>query len=511
MTTNSDELTLGAISIPHNYEYADAAARLAVVTLPDKAVGMLALQADKGSLWRVRQVSPCIIWERVSGEDETEAAANYVIDHVNGDDDTGNGSSSYPWKSFRGLLTIGRKICHRTYVEVKASDAYDYMPPRNHFEAGGGSLIIDASGEDEVVLAGPFTATAVNGVGDAGVWGVPYATDITVAGESWTPDEYHSRHIRFENGAFQGHLVPILKNTGDTLRTHQDAYGWAVGFEFSIVREPVTVTVSHAIEWSSNRADNSEEFLFVAGIRFVAAGVNFGERAFKLRNINALFSFCSLVRSDVGEVPMIMENSSIQMWQAPAGTFANTALNSIWSYGLFVSPNNGSPSTGGRDIELFGYRNEIGMVCLRGKITSMSAEGSYIGFSLIGGFENQGQSTNIIDQCFYEQIGYADRAFLCHDGYTYVLSAWIDGTARAISVRNKAGCRLDWLKGANITEDYAAEVSAGGRIRRLGSNVSIVGAVGAVEFSFNSGTHATWPAAGPPGYTDGAGSWVTTE
>jgi hypothetical protein len=67
----------GNIHVPHNWAYADAAARAAAVGFIADDVGKLALQSDDGTYWRLTDDSP-VTWEQVNyklGTTATTAAA----------------------------------------------------------------------------------------------------------------------------------------------------------------------------------------------------------------------------------------------------------------------------------------------------------------------------------------------------------------------------------------------------------------------------------------------------
>lgn len=439
-------------------------------------------------------------WIDISGGEIT-----WIIDGLNGDDEFGDGSSDKPFKSFKCLRSVSEKLYSKVTLKPKAG-AYDSFEEILAFRGRGGYLVIDATGEVYPVLAGPYTVTTVSGVGAVGPGGLELATDLQVGGApGWTIDDYYGKFIHLLNGAFAGQTVAIYANDADTVRTHQDFFSFAIGTEFNIVEEPVEINVDHPISIHGDTELRQTEF-YIGGVRFNIDSVY----TFDLSNLIAVFTFCTLNNPNNTHV-LKMNNSVLNNTTAPAGAFDNGAMNGTYCNSLVITANDGDPELNEyRAAQYYGGSCDIGMMLSRGYVVSIHTETCSVGYSLLGGVQSLGGANNLYIDVFLEQKSHSDIAITVHDGYAYLSSVYVFSADRALEVSNSGGLRIAWFQGGVMADDYAAILRPFSKVRVIGADCTIVGAVGAVEFSFDSSVNVAWPGAGVA-YDDTAGSYCLRE
>lgn len=509
-----DTVIEGGIHIPHNFKYANLAARKVATAFEARHLNCLALQESDGSIWRLVQIDPCIKWEQIAGEDETQENSTWYVDPINGDDDTGDGSIDFPFASFACLEKLPYHIKHEIKIKP-AAGSYDYWPREiDHKWSGDGRLIIDASGETFPVAAGPYTITAASGVGSAGPWGPSLATDLTVAGTPWSTDQHYGKFIHVLTGPWAGYILPIFKNTNNTLRTGADWYSFGTGDTLNIVDCPVQIAVDHRIYFKgasvrlriAAMADESplNPFLLMCGVKLsVDAGIN----PIHFENIIGALSFCTLQdvwNTDQWSIPVELIDSSINYRDIVAHSFEIDVLNDYYAFAFQVLAMDGAPPVAyGSDILV--NNSELACVSCRRRVYFIG--GSDLLYALIGAAAVLGEAATTITLAyvFIEQSGFS---LSCVESWNslYIISAWIEAGGQPIDLREG---RIDsaWLKGNTASTQYALKIKGGAFYEIIGANTTLLGSIGAVHFVFENVKYATWPTVGNY-YTDNGGARV---
>ena len=169
----------------------------------------------------------------------TERDINIYIDGTSGSDTTGLGTEAQPYATFdRAFEDVPYFIEHKVNIRAAAGTYTSFPRTVQHSINGDGQLVIEGLG-DPVTYAGPFTAT---GVTDTSV----DSFDITVAGSSWTVDDFAGKFLKYTNESdLKDRIVAIHRNNADTIK-HTDTYypDPAVGYTFEIVDPSVNVVIS---------------------------------------------------------------------------------------------------------------------------------------------------------------------------------------------------------------------------------------------------------------------------
>ena len=189
----------------------------------------------------------------VGGLTATIQDLSYWIDPVSGDDASGNGSQTLPYKTLWFLDLLPGVIRHAIRIMVLAdasglgagiSDPIDTS--RFVFEGNSGFLSIIGVGVPQSI-SGPWTAAAGPNTGYTdGNGGVK----IDVGGAVLVPKDFEHHFVRFLSGNLVGKAFPILTNTDQIIYL---PYTWipvTSGETFDIVRPTPriysTITLGHA-------------------------------------------------------------------------------------------------------------------------------------------------------------------------------------------------------------------------------------------------------------------------
>lgn len=147
---------LGQIHRPHNWEFADAASRTAAVITSGTLIGLVALQLDDGSYWRLSGVAP-VAWQAMRG---APLAHGHEIADVNGLQGALDGKDA-----------AGAAAAAVAAHEGAADPHPEYLLPAELKTINGQSLV----GPGNIVIAAPDGGSAGDVVGPAG------AVDLHVA------------------------------------------------------------------------------------------------------------------------------------------------------------------------------------------------------------------------------------------------------------------------------------------------------------------------------------------
>lgn len=163
------------------------------------------------------------------------------VDSVNGDDTTGDGSSTNPYASFAFVANLPRYVFRNIVILIHGNISIESMDW--DFTIGPlGSITISGYGAPEVVNTsqgvGPFVLT-----GSATI-GAPPAGYVLQCAESFAVDELYGKWVRILDGAAAGKVLPIHHSSAVSELFIRHGFGTApgIGDSFDIVVPPTTVT-----------------------------------------------------------------------------------------------------------------------------------------------------------------------------------------------------------------------------------------------------------------------------
>lgn len=499
------------------------------VTLAAANIGQDAKQLDNNSRWELLTVTPSITWAQISGGQKQPTTADVdLYISTTGDDDTGDGSLSTPYATFdRALRDVQDKDIRHAVIIHPAEGNYATMPSDWDLKISpGGRLITDASDQPYPVVAGPFTISAVAGVGAADAFGTELATDLTAGTPGWSADAYYGKFIHFTSGNWAGYVLPVWKNTTDTIRTIYDWHTFANGDTFNIVDCPVTIDISHDVRISASIdsiSNTQMPQLIFCGIKLKIQSMVAYDIPFYLKDISTVFSFCTLQDkwdTDAFSIPIERNNSDLNAFQVPLGLLANEKLREWFTYAFWILSMDGAvPAASGTDMLITGQdvrRDTTAMACRR-KVFSNSA--SKLSYLLIGGYTNfagagpsaQSSGYEVLDHIFIEQIGFTDVGINAAARLGLeVDTVYMETVDLPMSLKDGSYALIKWLKGNTIGDAYALEINRKSHAAiPTVADVTILGTVGAVKFTFDNTTHVAWPISGA--FHSKANSFVVSE
>jgi hypothetical protein len=486
------------------------------VTLTAANIGQLAKQLDNGYYYELLTVSPSIAWRQVTGGVKQKTTEDIDIwISTTGSDTTGDGSASTPYATFTRAFREIQDLDLRHKVTIHpAAGTYTEFPTYLDLTIGpSGCLVIDASGETSPVSAGSFTVAAVTGVGQPDLFGTELATDLQVSGApGWTPDEHYGYFAHVLTGNWAGYLVPIWKNTADTIRTYFDWNTFQIGDTFEIVSCPVVIDIDHEVQIKGSIpgedlfGQNKPQFL-VAGIQFE---IDTGSQTIMpmfFNDISVIMSFCVLKDvwdSNSNSIPLGRKNSDLNYTSVPVGAFANDKLETFFTHAFMILSMNGAPPTAnGFDMAIYGsgvLEGTASVQCRRSIF--VQGDGAALFWVMAGGYNDRtvttGKSATVglvtIDHLYIEQIGWTDTALKCSAHTIAAELIMIESCNLPVSLNDGANMIVGWLKGTTVGNAYAVELKRGSQMHITSTtHVTILGTTGAVKFKFDNTTHATWP------------------
>jgi hypothetical protein len=517
-TIYHDELGPGKNHIEHYFPYVDQTARENDTSMQEREIGNLALVESDNTIWRLKQITPCIVWEFVSGPDETYKDFDIYLDPIAGDDLTGNGSASYPYKTFtRAFEDVPYWIKHKIRI-LPAAGTYTEFPTTviNRY-TDSGKLIIDASGETYPVSAGPFTVNTVSGVGGAVPAGYSLATDLQVSGSpGWSTDQWYGKYIHVLTGNWAGYVLPIWKNTTDTIRTYADHYTFSNGDTFNIVDCPVYININNRVFVSGDSERLTDDYDPLdqdspSSPHFLVSGVKIRidkREPIIIKDVVSVMSFCNIIEgydTDSDTFSLKLYNVSLNKEIIPSDSFGNNSLADQKAYSVNILPIDGAvPLSQGNGLLI--KNTDLGpMLC---RLSIFVANGRKMSFGAVfcGKITSGEKAIISIRDSFIEQINYSTTALVASRSFIEIHTIYIITGSYAISASERSSIAAYWLKGS-IGGAYTLFIMTGSYFTRFDTDVSALGTSGAVYFFFDSSTHATWPTTGNS-YDDGVGTWV---
>lgn len=501
-------------------------------TPEDRHLGKTVRVLDTGREFMFIQREPELVFQALDARAPLLDDLDLYIDGgAAGNDLTGDGSSGAPYKTFtRAFQVLGNKqIDHVVKIRPKAGD-YTEHPENVYLDIRpGGSVVVDASGEPYPVVSGPHTIGTVAGVGPQNPFGNYEATDLTVTPDpGWTPDEFYGKFIRFTSGNYTNRVMNVWKNNGDTIRIMMDFFTFQVGDTFEIVDCPVKVEVDHPIRFINVVGAELQISYFTP--QFVVAGVEFqidsGTTDFSCFNItgmSAIMTYTKLLDmwdADAYSIPLNLNGAGLNLDFLIPGTLDNTELEEWLNYSnQIISLGGTSPTEVGIDIVLenTSYAGWCGGTFCRRYVFLASTSG-YLSFSFVGGFITFFGPNNVspiasgawLNVVYVEQIDYDAAAFVASGANFGIIEAYIEKSGQPIDMAFNSYVQADWLHGNAIATTHAAKIGPASTLHiPTEAYVTILGTVGAIEWTFDGSTVAAWPTAG--NFVQKVDSYVSTK
>lgn len=485
--------------------------------LEDRHLGKTARIMDTGRMATLIQHTPTIIWQ-------LQDAASPMLDdqevHIapTGDDVTGDGTVGAPFKTFtRALQVIENKVVTKIFKIKPASGTYTEFPETNLIDPRiSGQVVIDASGLTYPVVAGPFTVGTIAGVGDINPFGNYLATDLSPTPvPSWSVDQFYGKFLHFTSGNYANQILPMWKNTEDTIRTKIDLLDFQVGDTFNVVDCPVRVEVDHPIFFQGlNSGYSSIDYLHpqlvIAGVHFKIDVGSTDVYPFLLDNISAVMTYCNIVDMWAGDnfgIPLTVQHGKLNFDFLLTGLLDNSELEGWTEYCIQVFSNAGaSPTVEGIDVLILDSKFADGVNAVYCRRHVFGAGPSlYLLYSMCGGLMNSlyDYSQSVIASAtwvatvFIEQIDYNWIALNISNNSVDIVELYIAKCGRAVNLYGHSFINSIWFKGAGINSAYALKIEKASSFHiALAADFSLMGTTGAIEWGFDGTNEALWPTAG---------------
>jgi hypothetical protein len=489
------------------------------VTLAASNIGQLAKQLDNNSYWELLTVTPSITWAQISGGVRQPTTADIdIYISTTGSDTTGDGSQSTPYATFdRAFRDVQDKDIRHNVIIHPAAGTYTSFPNFLDLQiTPGGRLIIDASGETYPVTAGPFTVATVTGVGAQDIWGNELANDLQVSGApGWSVDQFYGKYLHFTGGNWQDYVTPVWKNTSDTVRTIYDWHTFQAGDTFNIVTPPVVIDVNHSIHITGRKSSQSIQIedrpqFAIVGCHFkVAADYDYNAPLF-FEELSAVFSFTTFqdkFDTDQYSIPVSIKTVEYNVAGIAAGVLAVDELGEQYTFANHILSMNGAlPTAAGIDLFVRDQNTGVAISAFACRRRVFSSGNSGMNYALIGGHSTAFNGSipqkfggwESLYEIFIEQIGWSGTALNIQGQVGLELNTvYIEAANLPVSCNNNSYCLATWLKGGTIGNAYALEINRGSQlVIPTVADVTILGTSGAVKFTFDGTTHATWPTTG---------------
>ncbi len=435
----------------------------------------------------------------------TSADMSIYVDGGAGSDTTGSGSVGNPYATItKAYEQVPRYINHKVEIRIKAGTYTAYPRTLQNVTDREGQFIMEGI-DPPTIVAGPFTSSGIAGVGTNDKSGV----DFTVAAAGWGVDQFYGKFLRLTSGADSGRILPIHRNTADTISTTWVYTLPIVGDTFDIVEPSVKIDLDHGITWAweTNREYVLSSFA-LANMAFTndySDDLGYTPSYSWIENGTALFGLVSFY-ADVAA-------TFREVWHQAAGSVGNWRMQdptrmvninyimqgayTVWANAQFL-PELIPPTTALDGIFIKGMTGGFGACefmggCTRGVVyvygkcdIKGTAASSYV-------VDHRGIATlyNARVSC-----GVINLNGVKADSNTVLIDFWVDDTPLdGINIRDGALVKCLDVDGdtANIT-GYGIKLGKGCEVLEAGG-VTIIGTAGAVRFDETSKT-VSHPASG---------------
>lgn len=440
--------------------------------------------------------------------ESTSENMDIYVDGATGNDITGKGTAALPYATItRAYEDVPARIDHRVRILISNSGGDFPRDVSPHFGEESGTLAFIGVGTEEEIVS-TMTLTDDAALGEYG------GHSYTVAGSTWTPEEFTGAWLLPTNGAASGHAVPILNNDADTLYCPYRSTVPATGDDVKIVRPSVACGVQSTTfraQGSKGRTaawDMSRIGLMNLRLEHGSAGSSVFHAGGQI-----VASFVQHVVDDGACEPIALSGEvSVNRWgflDSTAAVEAGTGVDNIQGMAPGVSARRvtAGSSTDGvfsvypRGAAATGYY----ITSLDWFVTYGSFNGAYNGWGRVGVSINAG---------YVGQVDLIDGMGM-HDGletYSNAIAALWNTHIRNATVGIETGNGRLLLQDVSCDStvcDYGIDVGANGQVKVSGTTkAGLTGTVNDIIFTApNPDVAAAWPAAGAQA-TDGMGASV---
>ena len=430
---------------------------------------------------------------------ETSAALELYVDPL-GDDDLGDGSSSFPYLTItKAYSEVPKVLKHAVQIKIGAGTYTEFPAIIGNECQDDGQLIfdgVDGLSDDE----GTLTALAVTTV-DAGA----YFYDVQATGAAWVVDEHVGKFAVILTGTNAGKYCKIVSNTADVLRTHA---GYESGIEitdtFTIGSPQVIVNVAAGINTTFAMIDRESKVpIYSAVPQLARLGLCFISLNFAGNGLQVVGQ-CALgcVHIDaVSDYSLVLHGGSINSYltfPVPAKVSFDADVLGTGGKSCFIVET--------MPIQFVGDFSVVGMAAI-GILVDVTTFGSngFIYASYIGYTQIAGGYVNLSATVFEWTDNLKDSVDLAHGASSRMASVYFSHGKSCILMGN-----ADVWAGT-LTHDVAGYTQYGVNclpLSRLTVSVepTLEGSLGQIYFKQSATAHG-WPSLNSS-VTDGQGAFV---
>ena len=171
-------------------------------------------------------------------QDINTTAQTIYVDITNGDDDTGNGTTTYPYKTIRKAYKAIPLNSQVKYTIDCANGTYSLPNDLTILSQNDGIIIQGKKSIEEtgLVVTGIGTSSRANGI------------TLTVAGTPWSVNEHKGKIIKITSGASNNNYGIVKSNTANTILITTDDIDYSVaipiiGDTFDIYKQDVELEI----------------------------------------------------------------------------------------------------------------------------------------------------------------------------------------------------------------------------------------------------------------------------
>ena len=456
----------------------------------DRTVGMIVFVSDLGEYFTLTGGITDADWYSTVSETAATVANMTIYVDPAGNDTTGDGSIGLPYLTITKAYSVVPKLVNHWVHIIIGAGTYTAFPSEVHNDFGpAGQLTFD--GGEPTAYSGPHTITTKTAYGDT----IDVMLDLTVSGESWTPNEFKGKFLKITAGVWVESMHVVISNTADTVRIASPLYAISNGETFNIVQPPVTVNITPGETVSVKGFHSAMDLTPRIGIGSIA----FASAAsyFIARETVAVFPLCTFAlgaangRFRIRESNISPDNNAGGGWISAANAFVNV-MSQYPGYVPFIVTCGGVASLA------------------RCEVRGSKARGLYV----FGGmfFPPEGGASDVAYCC-------ARQVYAQNDFSTSFLTILDDNTGNGVEVDQcrsatisgvhlEAGtngivvgprCNVEVYRGSSTSANlsgHGIQVAAmGSYIARL-QTADFTGVTGDIQFTFGGNSTVAWPASG---------------
>ncbi len=242
------------------------------------------------------------------------------VDTVNGDDETGTGTSGNPYQTLTRAVNELPDIVDEAwniFISAPSSNPVTDSPIITPKVTINGQLTIQGIDDPTVISAGPYTVNTYTNIGTGSC-----AHNINVSGASFTTDAFRGYFVRALTGSRAGKVYAIAHNTATDIVIGFNSYALSPGDTFDIV-SPGTCFDAYDYQWAIH-PDQDTVYWFKSNIIFAGIDFVWTELMIDCTGYNCMrFPFCKIRYLTVTSNALQVNDLD---WKYPA-----EAYNSGWS------------------------------------------------------------------------------------------------------------------------------------------------------------------------------------